>query len=208
MKTLTCAAFALTLIAAALPFAPHAVQAGTPLQRCENADGSSVYTDQACATLGATPDALPSDVLNRIASDEANATPRQQAQALANPKPAVTARRSATAGCARTPTQLEMDLRGSFALGDVNRLAESYHWVGMSQEQSKPVMQQLQRLALQPLEDAHYFNAQIGDGAMQLASAGGAPSAKGILQLTLAGESRQTIDFYVERFSGCYFIRF
>ena len=52
-------------------------------------------------------------------------------------------RRGPGSGCARTPTQLAMDLRGALALGDVNRIAESYHWVGMSNKQGQRIMDRL-----------------------------------------------------------------
>ena len=56
-------------------------------------------------------------------------------------------RRSIRGGCARTTTQLAMDLRGAFALGDVNRIAESFHWVGMSQRGANETMKRLQSLS-------------------------------------------------------------
>lgn len=206
MKILPLAAFSLTLLAASLPLVSP-VQAGTGIQRCVSADGTTVYTDAPCALLGASPRPLPGDVLTRIARDAAVATPAPESADA--PRPAATvavARRSPTAGCARTPTQLSMDLRGSLALADVNRLAESYHWVGMSQKQSQPIMQRLERLARQPLEDAQYYDARIGPGGMQLAGGGDAPA--GVLQLHFGGQSRQVVDFEVERYAGCYFVRF
>src|SRR3546814_7694973 len=76
----------------------------------------------------------------------------------------------------RSSTQLSMDLQGAWALGDVNRIAESYHWVGLGTGQARTIMQRLDRLAEQPLWQAHYFDARIG-GAMHYAdAAAGAPS--------------------------------
>lgn len=204
MKILPLASFSLTLLAASLPLVSP-VQAGTGIQRCAAADGSTVYTDTPCSLLAAASRPLPSELLNRIERDHAHAAPSPGDAGTAAATTAHVWRRSAAAGCARTPTQLAMDLRGSIALGDVNRLAESYHWVGLSQRQSRPIMQHLERLAAQPLEDAQYYDARIGPGGIQLAGAGNV--ASGVMQLRFGGPSRQVTDFDVQRFAGCYFIR-
>ena len=212
MKTLPLATFALTLIAASMPLiAP--VQAGTAIQRCEATDGTTVYTDTPCSLLSAASRPLPGDLLNQIARDEAINSPSPEDASAAAPTsvaPAA-ARRSPNAGCARSPTQLAMDLRGSLALGDVNRLAESYHWVGLSQKQSQPIMQRLERLALQPLEDTRYYDARIGPGGMQLADAGSTSAGNatiGVMQLQFGAPARQVVEFEVARYTGCYFVKF
>lgn len=209
MKILPLATFALTLLAASVPLVP-AVQASTAIQRCEAGDGSTVYTDTPCSLLGAAPRPLPGDVLNRIAREEARTTPAGEHAEDVGSAPVTVVRRSATGGCARTPTQLAMDLRGSIALGDVNRLAESYHWVGLSQRQSQPIMQRLERLVSQPLADTRYFDARMGPGGMQMADGegGSGHAAPGVMQLQFGGKSRQVMDFEVTRYAGCYFVTF
>ena len=177
------------------------------MQRCQNPDGTTVYTDRACAALGAVANPLPGAVLNRIARDEAKGpADNAKSRPVTLPVPA-RARRPSSAGCARTPTQLSMDVHGSFALGDVNRLAESYHWVGLSHTQSGPLMQRLQRLVAKPLQNLQYFDAHIGPAGLQVAAAV-ASNTSGILQLSLGGSGRQFVDFEVGRYAGCYFIRF
>lgn len=133
-------------------------------------------------------------------------------------------RRSASGGCARSPTQLAMDLRGAFALGDVNRIAESYHWVGMSHKGAYRIMERLESLARHHIADTQYFNAQISSGggidggtlgggtlggwtASSNSSVGG---SAGVLQVTFGDDGRtlSVTDFDVERFAGCYFVRF
>ncbi|RZA24288.1 MAG: hypothetical protein EOP92_44255, partial [Lysobacteraceae bacterium] len=52
----------------ALPWS-HSVQAGSGLQRCQNADGSISYTDRGCAVLGSKPMAVPPELLSRIANE-------------------------------------------------------------------------------------------------------------------------------------------
>ncbi|HEV8694626.1 MAG TPA: hypothetical protein VGQ93_10685, partial [Lysobacter sp.] len=121
------------------------------------------------------------------------------------PEQAMIGRRPAAAGCARTPRQLSMDLIGSFALHDVNRVAESYHWAGMSQRQAMPVMWQLERLAGQPLADARFLAAWIGPGDLTPQEV---PSDSGLMQLVFGGDGARVIDFEVRRYSGCYFITF
>lgn len=210
MKFLSLPTFALTLLAASLPLTLP-VQAGTALQRCQADDGTVIYTDQACAALGAEPQPLPGEVLNRLiraAAPTASSPENSRDAAASNAIGSTVARRAAAAGCARSPTQLAMDLRGSLALRDVNRLAESYHWVGVTQDQSKPLMQRLERMTQRPLDDAHYFDAQIGPGGMQLAEAGAGHSSGGVMQLQFGGAAPQVLDLEVERYAGCYFVRF
>lgn len=208
MKTLPIAAFVATLLAALLPLS-QPVRAGSGIQRCESADGNAVYTDRACSTLGAKATPISGELLTRIARDEA-AYPSNNGAMFADTATttlATAARRAPSAGCARTPTQLSMDLQGSFALHDVNRLAESYHWVGQSHRQAQQLMQQLDRLASRQLLDAHFFDAQIGPGGMQLADAGSGNRNAGVMQVTLGGDgSPQVVDFDVLRYAGCYFI--
>lgn len=210
MKTLPIAAFFATLLAATLPIS-QPVRAGGGIQRCQSADGSAVYTDRACATIGAKAVPISGELLTRIARDEAAHPSMSDAYADASDTPTIitVTRRSPSAGCARTPTQLSMDLQGSLALRDVNRLAESYHWVGQSHQQAQQMMQRLDQLAGKPLLQAHFFDAQIGPGGMQLADASNGNRGAGVMQLRFGGDSApQVVDFDVLRYAGCYFITF
>lgn len=196
------------VVAVAALISPGSVPAGTSsgLQRCENADGEVVYTDRPCATLGARPLPLPGELLTRIAREEAANTRDidfADAPAVAN-----VGRRSPTSGCARNKQQLAMDIQGSLALHNVNRLAESYHWVGKSHREAQQYMLRLEKMATRQLQDAKLFYAQIGSGAIQFADAGTASPSAGIVQLTLGnGATRQVVDLEVMRYSGCYFVR-
>ena len=126
MKTLSrklpVAAFSLTLLAAAmLPVAQPVQAAATALQRCEGANGEVVYTDKACAAFGAASVPMSGELLTRIAYEEAKTyedASLAPADRLAAPAAVAPSRRSAASGCARTPTQLSMDLQGALALGD------------------------------------------------------------------------------------------
>jgi len=198
------------VVAVAALMSPGSVPAGTSsgLQRCESADGEVVYTDRPCAILGARPLPLPGELLTRIAREEAAYT--RDIDFGDAPTVANVGRRSPTSGCARNKQQLAMDIQGSLALHNVNRLAESYHWVGKSHREAQQYMLRLEKMASQRLQDAKLFHAQIGSsGAMQFADADTAsPGGAGIVQLTLGnGATRQVMDLEVMRYSGCYFVR-
>lgn len=113
-------------------------------------------------------------------------------------------RRSLGSGCARSPAQLSRDLLGSFALGDVNRVAESYHWIGLDHRQAMPVMKQLQQLAARPLADARFLAAWIGPGDLDPEAV---PHDAGLMQLVFA-TGGNVIALQVRRYAGCYFVRF
>lgn len=190
---------------------PDGLAAGAGIQRCEAADGTVIYTDTVCALFDARPAPLPADLLTRIALANAPGAPGEvfptayRDAAAPWPSPGVIGRRSPSGGCARTPRQLSRDLIGSFALRDVNRVAESYHWVGLSHRQSMPVMRQLERLAAQPLADARFLAAWIGPAD---AAPGPGADVSGLMQLVFAGGDTKVIDLEVRRHSGCYFISF
>ena len=196
------------IVAVAALMSPGSVPAGTSssLQRCEGADGEVVYADRPCATLGARPLPLSGELLTRIAREEVAYTRDidfGDAPAVAN-----LGRRSPISGCARNKRQLAMDIQGSLALHNVNRLAESYHWVGKSHREAQQYMLRLERMATQQLQGAKLFYAQIGSGAMQFADAGTTGANGAIVQLTLGnGATRQVVDLEVTRYSGCYFVR-
>ena len=212
MKPSLFATLAATLLLAGMP-APAPLRAASAILRCESADGTLVYTDKACGAFGAKAAPIPGELLGRIYRDEARFGGDADSSMPAAPASS-TGRRAASGGCARTPTQLAMDLRGSLALGDVNRVAESYHWVGMSSRQGERTLDRLQALVGKPVLDSHYFDARIGagsdGGSVELASNDGAVGGDaGMLQLVLGGDdARSAIDFDVHRYAGCYFVTF
>ena len=215
-------AFIITLACAASPTAAP-VHAGTGIQRCEADGGATVYTDKPCRALGARPVPLSAELATRIVRERSHeqavagvamgsldAAAYADASAPMSLAPSAPTRRSVAAGCARTPTQLQMDLRGAFALRDVNRIAESYHWVGVSQRGAMRILERLQAMARRQVADTEYFDARIGSGAMYASADDSAIGGSGgILQVTFAGTDGGSIaDFDVERYKGCYFVRF
>lgn len=220
-------ALALAAVVAVAGLAPGSPATGdavaSGIQRCQAQDGSTLYTDQPCAAFGAEPVSIPASLGARLvdareAEIEAGGTlgtggyvdaslPLHAATA----RQAASTRRSPAAGCARSPTQLAMDLQGAFALGDVNRIAESYHWVGMGHQAATGVMQRLEQLGRSTLVDTRFHDATImssGLGSWADAGAAIAPGA-GIMQLTLGGEGGASVlDLEVTRYEGCYFVHF
>jgi hypothetical protein len=212
------------------------VEATSAIQRCESPDGSLVYTDKSCAAFSAKTVPMSGELLARIAHEDAreqsivssldgnaNGMDANRYPDAAMPLEASTdstipvSRRGPGSGCARTPTQLAMDLRGALGLGDVNRVAESYDWVGMSNRQGQRTMDRLQQLIGRPVVDSHYFDARISSspfiadaGAVITADASDErPGEAGMLQLTLgSGAQAAIIDFDVRHYAGCYFIRY
>jgi hypothetical protein len=212
MKTLSLSALVAAFALAGLP-SPRATGASTGIQRCTAPDGSVAYTDKACVAFGADNAPIPGDMMTRLLAT----MPEDEDEAESSAR--VTSRRPLASGCARTPMQLEADLLGSFALRDANRIAESFHWVGMSNAQGQRMMDRLQSLGKRPVRDAHYFNAQItglpvaetafaDTSTWQAAASTGHDAGSGTLQLQLDGPAVTVIDLDVERYAGCYFVRF
>lgn len=226
-KSVLALALATTLAASVVPGAPGIRDAqAAGIQRCLAQDGTTLYTDQPCRQHDAEPVAMPGELSARLAdawqaevhagSNTAGASTGYVDASLPlypgeRPRTAAVARRSAAGGCARTATQLAMDLQGAFALGDVNRIAESYHWVGMDQQAANGVMQRLERLARSTVVDTRYYDASIvSSGIGSWADASGTIGAGGgVMQLSLGGEGGAAVlDLEVERYDGCYFVRF
>ncbi|GAA4860237.1 hypothetical protein [Luteimonas vadosa] len=202
-----------TAALAGLP-APQPAQASTALQRCTTSDGGEIYTDKACAAFGAQSAPIPAPMMTRLARTFTEDADGEQAVAMVETAAIPASRRSAASGCARTPRQLEADLRGSLALGDVNRIAESYHWVGVSSDDSKRILARLESMATEQVRDTHYFDASIAVGsyANLYADASGAtpqPAGNaGTMQLQLGKASIRVVDLSVQKYAGCYFVKF
>ena len=204
MRTPSASAVAATLLLAALPAVPQLAGASTGVLRCQMPDGTSVYTNKACSDFGAKASPLAADVLNRIARDQRrearlSGASEDMLAAMAPRMPAAGARRAASSGCAASPEQLALDLQASLALGDVNRVAESFDWAGMRNEQAQPIMDQLDRMTgREALVDAEFFHAQLG----------GRDNA-GLMQVTFESDGATRIeDYEVSANSGCYFLRY
>jgi len=169
-------------------------------------DGTHAYSDTGCGSLGGKAAPLPADVLNRIRRERHAEAQLRGEGALDSGlvaharRTAAPARRPLSQGCATTPRQLALDLHASMALGDVNRIAESFDWTGMSHAQAMQMMARIERLGGLAVVDAEYFGASFGAAAM-------ADEAGGMLQVVLQDANTQTVaDFDVRRSTGCYFL--
>lgn len=203
------AALVATLAAAPMPMPATASDA---LLRCRAPDGTIGYTDKSCAVLGAEAVPIPGELMTRIAREQARGPDGipviGSGSTASQPASGAPGRRSPASGCARTPVQLAMDLHGALALGDVNRVAESYHFAGMSNHTGERTLDRLRRLVGRQVIDSRYFDASIADGPALLAGPGG--SSSGMLQLVLGNGDggMSAVDFDVHRYAGCYFISF
>jgi hypothetical protein len=228
------------LAAMPVPMPAEAADDGAIL-RCVSPDGTVGYTDRSCAVFGAQSVPMDPDLAARIASDRAYAAdfasdgydvddaygaPGDAAEGFdatsATLVQPVAGRRSPASGCARNPAQLANDLEASVALGDVNRIAESYHFAGMSTAAGERVLDRLQQYAGRVVVESRYFggirtvspsmatDGMASDGTLPDATAwnaGGTP----MVRLVLAGNDGRTassLDLDVERYAGCYFVRF
>ena len=104
------------------PAAPAAAQVNT----CLYPDGTIVYTDKACAVLGAQ--RAPDDVRPRLLPRYRNA-------------------------CVRDLQALMVELSTAIEVGDVNQLAAFYHWTGLSTRTGYDIMARLEAIAARPLVD-------------------------------------------------------
>ena len=124
MARLSRAIASAALAAAAAWPAPRA--AAAQVNTCAYPDGSLVYTDKACATVGARP-----------ATDTG--------------RPRIAARyRNA---CARDFPALLIELSTAIEVGDVNQLAAFYQWTGLSTRAGYDIMARLETIAGRPLVD-------------------------------------------------------
>lgn len=222
-----------TLVAAlgAIP-APMPAEAATEgsVVRCISPDGTTGYTDGSCAVFGAQAVPMDPELAARIATDRAYAADFGDG---ANGAPAgfdadsamlvqpVAGRRSPASGCARNPAQLANDLEASVALGDVNRIAESYHFAGMSTAAGERVLDRLSRYAGRVVVGSQYFSGGMAGatpgtvGSMDGGIAAASPwQANGptMVRLVFAGDdgasATSSLDLDVERYAGCYFVSF
>lgn len=209
--------FALTLAAAIALSIPASrdVQAGyTGINKCRAADGGVVYTDEPCEAFGARQEPMSTAVGMQLAGESSHMPPRSTGDAVVadamipSAQGASSGRRSLASGCARTPAQLAMDVQASLHLRDVNRLAESYYWVGMDHDASIPVMKRLEALSRTTLLGAQVQTTSMG---LQFADASGEmmePQAGSLLLSLRTEEGPRSVQLNVRQYAGCYFASF
>ena len=98
------------------------------VHRCTTPDGTAVYTDQACAAVGAS-ERLPRSGLGAGGV------------------------RLYRGGCAHNLQDLVYEMTTAIDANDVNRLAGVYHWVGASSSSAVALMDRLEVVVHRPLVD-------------------------------------------------------
>lgn len=115
------------------------------VRACLQQDGSVVYTDGLCAVEQ---------------SEKSAEQPVPQAPAARTRRPSV-----APPACSRSPEQLQWAVRAALDARDVNELAKSYHWTGVSSAEAEALMTRLDRLARTPVLDVQLVYAETGTPA-------------------------------------------
>jgi hypothetical protein len=110
------------LVLLSLAMAPIA---SAQVHRCNAPDGTTIYTDRACADLGAVESVPHGD--------------------------SGTGARLYRSGCSRTLQDLVFELSTAIDARDANRMAGIYHWVGLSGATAYTVMDRLQVIVQRPL---------------------------------------------------------
>ena len=160
------------------------------VRRCTIADGGTVVTDKPCAAIGGFERIPPANALYSL-------------------------RRSA---CAHTLDALSYEVATAIELQDANRLAASYHWVGMSGDQAYRIFGRLEAIARRPLLDI----APIGGGTdaepVWREDAEGylipvyprprPPTGLRIVQLLGRGDATTRTSFGLRRHAGCLWLTF
>jgi hypothetical protein len=107
--------------------APPAPAQTSPLNRCVDADGDTIYTDRRCDEIGA------------------------QARSIRSPTGATLSTRRMA--CARTLRDLVHEISAAIDQRDVNRLGAVYHWVGHDDASGARIYDRLQAIVDRPLVD-------------------------------------------------------
>ena len=135
-----CAPAATSITALALLTALSAGDARAEVRRCAMPDGNILYTDRSCQSLGAVE--------------------------LSRETPAHAATRLYHGGCASTLQDLLYEVTTAIDTHDVNRLAASYHWPGLSGPAANATMDRLDAIASRPLLDLRVVTADVPQPAV------------------------------------------
>lgn len=106
---------------------PADARAQQQTNRCTGPAGNTIYTDRACASIGAS---------DRLPRGTASLAYRQR-----------------RGGCARTVQELIYEITTAIDTRDVNRLGAVYHWVGLNAAGGDRILDRLQTVVDRPLVD-------------------------------------------------------
>jgi hypothetical protein len=152
------------------------------VRHCVTAAGGNVYTDKRCEELAAVPAPPPAATL----------------------VPGAAVRRPA---CARTLRDLSFELQAAIDAQDVNRLAASYDWAGMSTRAGFAVLDRLAAIARRPLLDIVPLYPGAGDGFLADEPTR-APSALRLEQTLDDSATPAPTVLSLRRTLGCWWVRF
>lgn len=191
----------------------QAVQAQSAIHRCIGSDGGVIFTDRPCADMHA--------------SERAIAAPATAVKTTTTPVSGV---KIFARSCAHSPDDLLFGVRLALEAHDVNRLAEFYHWTGMSTAAAYQLLDRLGSFSRRPLMDVQLVSSvdakngqdagadQSPNSAEQSLAMVAAPETSepspslGLLRVAQATNEDdltvQTTDFRIVSNAGCWWIHF
>ena len=171
------------LAAAVLVALVAPVAAAAQVNTCVYADGTLLYTDKACATLGA--EEAPAGTRPRLLPRYRNA-------------------------CARDLPALMIELSTAIEVGDVNQLAAFYRWTGISTRAGYDIMDRLEKIAGRPLVDVVpvYAEPEPTPGSLYLPPLDAHhPVGVRIEQTLEDGMTPSSTTLRLEQEAGCWWVR-
>lgn len=165
------------------------------VHKCVMPDGKPLYTDQACAALGASerpPEPTPGGVK----------------------APGAAGAGFYRSGCSRTLQDLVFEIRTAIDAGDANRLSSLYHWVGASDASANAVMDRLDAIVQRPLLDITPISDSVAADTTVLAMPDDVPRTTArrppvglrLAQTTGNGITPSSTNLGLRRHFGCWWI--
>ncbi|HEU4814190.1 MAG TPA: hypothetical protein VFS99_08185 [Xanthomonadaceae bacterium] len=161
--------------------------AGAVVRRCVMPGGNVVHTDRSCSSIGAVE------------------------QSRHDPGPAFPSRLY-YGSCARTLPDLVYELTSAIDSRDVNRLAASYHWPGLSGSVANATMNRLDELAARPLLDLRIVTTDVTpaappDDPFAIPEVRVRPTGLRVEQVLPDGNAQVTTMLGLHRHMDCWWVR-
>lgn len=168
-----------------LPMLFACAGAAAQVRHCVAADGSLLYTDKECASLGALERRAP-------ARDLPGLFPRYRS------------------GCVRDLQEFIYELSSAVEINDVNRLAALYEWKGTSSRAGYDLMKRLEAIAARPLlQVVPVYPVVPGDDddfLPPLPAPDQQPSALRLDQTLANGTTPASTTLWLRRRLGCWWV--
>lgn len=170
------------LVLATLPF-----RVAAEVRRCVMPGGNVVHTDRSCSSLGGVE------------------------QARQDPGKAYTARLY-YGRCAATVPDLLYELTSAIDSRDVNRLAASFHWPGLSGRTANATMDRLDAIAARPLLDLRVVTTDVvteppADDPWALPDFDVRPTGVRLEQVRRDSQVQVTTVFGLRKHLGCWWVQ-